>query len=411
MTLMEADRILIFLMIYQLPLLALMVFFSGVSTSKPKKLLSWFFLTSWIYYAALGVFYLGWIYSGIFLYYLFVPALLAICPLFYLYVKSLTTENFAVRRADALHFLPAAAGLGMNVLLYSLLDFDDKKWFLIYGFTHTTENLMITLNIYFWYVWDIAVLPAQILLYFYLTIKAIIGHRKDMGQFFSNFKLKRLTWIIWGTVSFFILLTVNNVFIQTDAVDEPKVRIVYNLIMLFFTAFLAFSGIRQTDIYEDVSKLSFVAEAGAADSAIRQQKDTVIACCDAKASTKKYQSPVISENEEVAILASLDDYMQSKKVFLDPQLKITDLSRYTKLPRRHISQAINNKLGLNFYQYVNRFRIKEAQRLMAEDGFSRYSMAGIASQAGFNSRSSFYTAFKDQTGCTPAKFNKGQLTS
>jgi len=98
--------------------------------------------------------------------------------------------------------------------------------------------------------------------------------------------------------------------------------------------------------------------------------------------------------------------MQSKKLFLNPELKITDVSRISKLPRRQISQTINEKLGVNFYHYVNRFRIEEAIHLMEKEEFSRYSIAGISELAGFKSRSSFYKAFKEQTGHTPVDYFK-----
>lgn len=61
---------------------------------------------------------------------------------------------------------------------------------------------------------------------------------------------------------------------------------------------------------------------------------------------------------------------------------------------------------MNFYNFINRYRIQEAIKLMNSESSGKFSIEGIARQSGFNSRSSFYTAFKTETGLTPSSFLK-----
>jgi len=83
---------------------------------------------------------------------------------------------------------------------------------------------------------------------------------------------------------------------------------------------------------------------------------------------------------------------------------MTDIVSEISLPRKQISQVINENLNDNFYNYINRYRIEESKRLLENIKFDRFSIEGIAKQSGFNSRSSFYAAFKNETGITPSQF-------
>ncbi|MCY4334687.1 MAG: AraC family transcriptional regulator [Litoreibacter sp.] len=67
----------------------------------------------------------------------------------------------------------------------------------------------------------------------------------------------------------------------------------------------------------------------------------------------------------------------------------------------YVSQVLNEKIGQSFFDFVNSYRVKEAQtRLLNSDE----TILAIAYDIGFNSRSSFYTAFKKGTGQTPTAF-------
>ncbi len=409
MYLESIDRNLIVIAIYQLLLFSVLLFFYGYSKTTSKKILAVFFLTAWVYYLTLGMYYLGNLQVTILIYHLFVPALLAICPLFYLYVKSLTDEKFTFDNRKLLHFLPSLIFFLVNTPVFAMLSPEQSEWFIIYGFTQTGSGQILKLVTYISYLWNYGAFTIQIVLYFYLIIKEILQHKKKIREVFSNLQQKKLNWLIWCTILFFTLLAINNTLLQTDAVDNINIRVGYNIAMVLITAFLGLAGLRQIDIYNKIADTR-TDGVKTGESSIKPKShnkchkvaDDTLACTH----SDKYVALMLSEAEKQKIIDLLENIMQTKKLFLNPELKITDVASEVSLPRKQISQAMNEKLNDNFYNYVNRYRIGEAKRLLEDAEFNQFSIAGIANQSGFNSRSSFYTAFKNETGVTPNQFRE-----
>ena len=411
MNLENIDRNLITIGIYQLLLFTFLLFFYGRSKPTSKKILAVFFLDAWIYYLVLGMYYLGDYQATILLYHLFVPAVLALCPLFYLYVKSLTNENFSFDGRKLLHFLPALIFFMINTPVFLMLTPEQSKWFIIYGFAETGSGQMVKLCTYIYYLWNFGVFALQIVFYLYLVIKEILQHKKKIREVFSNLQKKKLNWLIWCTGLFFALLVINNTLLQTDAVDAIIVRIAYNIAMIVITAFLGFAGLRQIDIYDEIKVADMAHTDGDSHKVKDQGRDEIQQQTNvAEGINNKYVASALSEEEKKKIVDVLENIMQTKKLFLNPELKITDVASEVLFPRKQISQAMNEKLSNNFYNFINRYRIEEAKRLLEDTKYSKFSIEGIAHQSGFNSRSSFYTAFRNETGVTPSQF-RGKLFS
>ena len=408
MYLESIDRNLIIIGFYQLLLFAFLLLFFGQSKTTSKKILAVFFLNAWIYYLTLGMYYLENYEASILLYHLFVPAILAICPLFYLYVVSLTQQEFTFNSKKLIHFIPALVFFLLNTPVFAILTPEQSKWFIINGFNEIGSNKLLAYISYIYFIWNYGVFALQIVFYIYLIGKELFYHKQKIKELFSNLHQKSLNWLIWCTGLFFILLLINNTLLQTDAVDDIYVRIAYNVAMIVITAFLGFAGLQQIDIYQGISdddifyiddNLVFEKE-----NLNKENKPTNVHTKGG--SSSKYKKSALSDIEKENIVNILGGLMLTKKLYLNPDLKMTDIAAEISLPRKHISQVINEKMNDNFYHYVNRYRISEAKRLLKNPENIRFSIEGIAHQSGFNSRSSFYTAFKNETGVTPSRFLK-----
>jgi AraC-like DNA-binding protein len=100
----------------------------------------------------------------------------------------------------------------------------------------------------------------------------------------------------------------------------------------------------------------------------------------------------------------LEAHMQDIKPWLDPELTIARLSRQLAVPQRQISELINDQLGTIFSRWINSYRIAQAQSLMREA--PKRPLVELMLDAGFQTKSNFNKAFKDETGTTPSAWRK-----
>ena len=108
-------------------------------------------------------------------------------------------------------------------------------------------------------------------------------------------------------------------------------------------------------------------------------------------------------------MAVIDEYMKQQKPFLNGKLTIRQLADGLDISVNHISQAINENLHMNFFDYVNAFRVEEVKRRIKDPKYAHLSILGIALDCGFNSKSSFNHIFKKVTGSTPSQYKQSIL--
>jgi AraC-like DNA-binding protein len=111
-----------------------------------------------------------------------------------------------------------------------------------------------------------------------------------------------------------------------------------------------------------------------------------------------------TNDEFEALLKHLRNYMKNKKPYMNPELRLSDLSRELDIPAHKLSQVINTMADQNFFEFVNSYRVKEVKKRLPKTEYEHLTMAGIAEECGFNSSASFYRVFKQQTQMTPSQF-------
>ena len=70
---------------------------------------------------------------------------------------------------------------------------------------------------------------------------------------------------------------------------------------------------------------------------------------------------------------------------------------------------MNTYAGSNFSDYINSYRVEEAKKLLADTTFDNYTIVAVGLECGFNSKSTFYNAFKKFTGVTPTVYKKDTI--
>jgi len=123
---------------------------------------------------------------------------------------------------------------------------------------------------------------------------------------------------------------------------------------------------------------------------------------------RRYAKSGLGEEAMQRLLTRLHHAMNDRRVFLDPELSLPRLAEELGCSVNHLSQAINAGHSMSFFDYINQFRVTEAARMLRQKDCQFPAILDIALSVGFNSTSTFYTAFKKATGQTPAKYRRSQ---
>jgi AraC-like DNA-binding protein len=116
------------------------------------------------------------------------------------------------------------------------------------------------------------------------------------------------------------------------------------------------------------------------------------------------KQPRLSPSQVAYWQQRLRQMLEAEKVYLEADLSLPALAQRAGLSTHELSYVLNEGFGVNFFQFINAYRVAEAQRLLASTQYQHLSMIGIAFEAGFSSKTTFNTTFKKVTGLTPSQF-------
>ena len=101
-------------------------------------------------------------------------------------------------------------------------------------------------------------------------------------------------------------------------------------------------------------------------------------------------------------MCRISELMENEKLFLNPDLKLSDVASTLGTNRNYISDCINKQRGCSFKQYVNNYRVEYAKNLLRSQSDMKISEVCMAS--GFASENTFFRIFKTHTGKTPSEY-------
>ena len=312
-------------------------------------------------------------------------------PLIFLYVRALTQTGKQVRDGVWLwlHGVPFAVFLAVGVVLWVSVN-EESYLVSLFG---SQEVLVLDI------VDAITTLLSLISMVVYLRVS--LGMlRHHMGRVQANFSysenlglrwLRNLLFGLSGLYLAYVFTLFTPVFLWNN-VDLSN-QIFYAAIVMSIFAW-GFFGTRQPVIF---SRRRLYGSGGEETEGI----DTVPV-------KEKHRPSALAPEQVGAILVELRLLMDKERIFLDSQLALPQLAKRIGLSPNYVSQAINEGAGVNFFDFVNRYRVDEAKRqLGTEDAGNNLA---IAMASGFNSKTAFYSAFKKHTGMTPSEF-KHSLTA
>jgi AraC-like DNA-binding protein len=123
----------------------------------------------------------------------------------------------------------------------------------------------------------------------------------------------------------------------------------------------------------------------------------------------KYQKSGLSNEKAEEYFKELINYMEREKVYINPDLTLPNLAEEINISRNHLSYIINKYAGLNFFDFINTYRIEEAKKIILNTQDNNMNILDIAFDSGFKSKSTFNKIFKKYTNKTPSDFRKENI--
>lgn len=300
-----------------------------------------------------------------------VAALLA--PTLYFYVRSVLHTDFRFKARDWAHTLPFIIVILTFIPRFYLVEDAALK-------LRINDNLQPSFELLF----------AQILLYVQMTIYVgliFITIRRNklaiLNSHSDGLKLNK-QWVTYFMTFFlvgFALALIRNVVKFTEL--QSALDVITPIMMLAglgFSCWILWQALNKPELFKGISS----------------QFETV----RLPTGNKK-----IPDEQALAILAKLELHMQSQKSFLNPTLTIDTLAEEVGVATQGISLALNHHLGHHFFDYINSYRIKAASEMLASPDCEK-TVLDISLESGFNSKSSFNTAFKKYMQTTPSQYRQ-----
>lgn len=301
-------------------------------------------------------------------YFVLVPFAFLWGPSLYFYIRSLVYKDFRLLKRHVIHLAPFVLAWAYFIVVYHARSVETKVQILNSTGDYSSMNEIVFVGL----------LHLLIAGYICASILTLWRYRRNLKDVYSSLEEINFSWMnvvlfgftfIWGIDVFqFILATMgrHSLFLSSSML----------VMIVVFAHAVVYKGLRQPEIFSGI---------------------------DQKA---KYQQSPLTKEEKEKYLVQLQCYMEREKPYLNPGLSINRLAKQLVIPSRYLSQVINETLGMNFYDYVNRFRVEEAKNLFMDTSNNERNILELLFDAGFNTKSVFNRVFKKYTGMTPSEFKR-----
>lgn len=121
---------------------------------------------------------------------------------------------------------------------------------------------------------------------------------------------------------------------------------------------------------------------------------------------KPYQNSALTDQKRQAYKKHIIQLMREDKPYLKPDLRLTELAATLEMSTSHFSEVLHYCFKENFYNFINFYRVIEAQDLLKNASYSDEKIITVAFDAGFKSKTTFNRVFKSYTGLTPSEYRK-----
>jgi len=291
-------------------------------------------------------------------------------PAFYIYIQSLTSTRFNLRYTHLLHLLPF---IGFESYAYLLSEPLSLDTYFIRDDQFVFRMFFGAANVLSW------------LIYHPISLRLVHRHRIHLRNELSRIESNEsLGWVLFIAI-FYVVYCIVAVAIYgllfTGSIHPLSPHFFNYAALLCMIYIMSAYGLRQTQLPPVL---------------LHQNGNST------------YQHSTLSQESKEKIARQLTEFFNEKKPWLNPDLNMDFLANALNVPKYQITEVLNTRLGNNFFQFVNLYRVEEVKKMLA-DPANKYSIEAIGYECGFASKSAFYTVFKQVTRTTPHDYRTQQL--
>ena len=320
--------------------------------------------------------------------YLILPNLgFLVYPILFIYIKSIAFKGFKVSKKDVIHVVPYVLVLILCLFNYYFKTPEVKLSIMSYSGAMPGFIKIIYYGLH-----------AQALVYLFLSIKVTYRFKQIVSENYSTINKRNYKWILQLTYVFLYFVSTallyNILRFGIDISWEGKLFYVLSPINTALLIWLIYKAMSQPFLFNGV------------DANIKLLKEYISEKENEEQPRGVNNTPEDFEIKNHALKSKLEEYMKTEEVFLNPSLTLFDLAKGLNMSSLELSLFLNKALQKNFFDFINEYRIEKAKKLLISSERKDHTVLEILYEVGFNSKSSFNTAFKKYTKVTPTKFRK-----
>lgn len=298
-------------------------------------------------------------------------------PLMYIYINYLVFKNFTLKKTHLLLLIPLIAYI-IFIYLTFFSNSTEQRLVLIASQSFAYSEGFVTIEL----------INKLIRVSYLVACFVLINRYKDiLRDNFSTVSTTHINWLKFLVVGFLIvmfseaLLAATKVFILFEFFPPSigqelffRIGLTGNYMSFILVNLLVFTSVRDFAIFKKVA--------------------------DKSTSSKQVEERFV--NPEMAEVVDLK--IRETKVYMEPELTLDKLAESLEITPRDLSMLINRHFEVNFYEFINTYRIDEAKKMLISEDYENTTITDIYLAVGFNSKSVFYTFFKKFAGMTPSQF-------
>lgn len=326
------------------------------------------------------------------------PSNLLYGPFVYFVVRSFTDPAWRLKLWVALaHALPTV-GMYFLLLPFYALTAEQKIHFWKLEGTEPLAHPLVVMII------------LQMAVYLYVSLMRLATHGRMVKDTYSYEEEVSLSWLRHLLIAFFLLWVVYVFFLLISPFYGiyRETEFILHLLLAIVITVMGYKGKQQPVVFAGGLKSSLPASpAGQTAAPVAAPLESpVIMPGSEEAATEKYQRSSLEETEAEHIAQAVKRIMEQERPYREMKLTLPMLARMLSVSPNHLSQVLNEKLNTSFFDFVNAYRVEEARKLLIAPSYNHFSVLGVAMEVGFNSKSTFYAAFKKHSGMTPSQFKE-----